>query len=199
MVKFLPEGDRYSMKYIEFTSQLTVAMGGRVAEEIIFGKEHITTGAGSDIQQATSWARRMVTEFGFSEKLGPLRYNEDSGEVFLGREVGGTPAHSDEVASKIDRVCAAAIPAVSSALASCWTSSTRLNPLCGDGQFNRISATTPLPELMVTVRSLRLRMRESPGRTGAGKRALRIPGAEPAIRSARSISIAAGRMGLPGK
>ena len=62
MVKFLPEGDRYSMKYKEFTSQLAVAMGGRVAEEITFGKDNITSGASSDIQQATKMAKAMVTQ-----------------------------------------------------------------------------------------------------------------------------------------
>ncbi|GKT36604.1 cell division protein FtsH, partial [Aduncisulcus paluster] len=69
MVKFLPEGDRYSMKYKEFTSQLAVAMGGRVAEEITFGKDNITSGASSDIQQATKMAKAMVTQLGYSDQL----------------------------------------------------------------------------------------------------------------------------------
>jgi cell division protease FtsH len=72
MVNFLPEGDRYSMKYKEFTSQLAVAMGGRVAEEITFGKENITSGASQDIRQATKMAKAMVTQFGYSEELGTV-------------------------------------------------------------------------------------------------------------------------------
>jgi len=81
MVKFLPEGDRYSMKFKEFTSQLAVAMGGRVAEEITFGKENITSGATGDIQQATKMAKAMVTQMGYSEELGLVAYGE-VGEEF---------------------------------------------------------------------------------------------------------------------
>ena len=76
--------------------------GGRVAEEMIFGKENITTGAGSDIQQATKLARRMVTEFGFSDKLGPLRYSENEEEVFLGHSVAKSKNVSDKTAALID-------------------------------------------------------------------------------------------------
>src|SRR5260370_7710681 len=74
MVKFLPEGDRYSMKYKEFTSQLAVAMGGRVAEEISFGKDNITSGASSDIQQPTKLAKAMVPQLGHSDELGIAPY-----------------------------------------------------------------------------------------------------------------------------
>jgi cell division protease FtsH len=102
MVKFLPEGDRYSMKYIEFTSQLAVAMGGRVAEEITFGKENITSGASSDIQQATRLARAMVTQFGYSEKLGTVAYGENSEEVFLGMSMGRQQNISESTAQTID-------------------------------------------------------------------------------------------------
>jgi cell division protease FtsH len=102
MVKFLPEGDRYSMKYIEFTSQLTVAMGGRVAEEITFGKENITSGASSDIEQATRLARAMVTRFGYSDKLGTVAYGENNEEVFLGMSMGRQQNVSEATAQTID-------------------------------------------------------------------------------------------------
>jgi len=88
MVKFLPEGDRYSMKYKEFTSQLAVAMGGRVAEEITFGKDNITSGASSDIQQATKMAKAMVTQLGYSDELGTVAYGDNQEEVFLGMSMG---------------------------------------------------------------------------------------------------------------
>lgn len=88
MVKFLPEGDRYSMKYKEFTSQLAVAMGGRVAEEITFGKENITSGATGDIQQATKMAKAMVTQMGYSDELGMVAYGDNQEEVFLGMSMG---------------------------------------------------------------------------------------------------------------
>ncbi len=91
MVKFLPEGDRYSMKYKEFTSQLAVAMGGRVAEEITFGKDNITSGASSDIQQATKMAKAMVTQFGYSDQLGTVAYGDNQEEVFLGHVDGPHP------------------------------------------------------------------------------------------------------------
>jgi cell division protease FtsH len=76
--------------------------GGRVAEEIQFGPENVTTGAGDDIRQATDWARRMVTEFGFSEKLGPLRYSDNEEEVFLGHSVTQRKNVSDATAALID-------------------------------------------------------------------------------------------------
>ncbi|MET0606760.1 MAG: ATP-dependent zinc metalloprotease FtsH [Beijerinckiaceae bacterium] len=102
MVKFLPEGDRYSMKYKEFTSQLAVAMGGRVAEELMFGKENITSGAASDIQQATKLARAMVTQFGYSDQLGTVAYGDNQEEVFLGMSMGRTQAISESTSQKID-------------------------------------------------------------------------------------------------
>ena len=102
MVKFLPEGDRYSMKYKEYTSQLAVAMGGRVAEEITFGKENITSGASGDIQQATQMARAMVTRLGYSDELGTVMYGDNQEEVFLGRSMGRQQSLSEMTAQKID-------------------------------------------------------------------------------------------------
>jgi len=102
MVKFLPEGDRYSMKYKEYTSQLAVAMGGRVAEELVFGKDDITSGAVGDIQQATQMARAMVTRMGYSDELGTVMYGDNQEEVFLGMSMGRQQAISESTAQKID-------------------------------------------------------------------------------------------------
>jgi len=102
MVKFLPEGDRYSMKYKEYTSHLAVAMGGRVAEEITFGKENVTSGAVGDIDQATKMARAMVTRMGFSEELGMVAYGDNQEEVFLGMSMGRQQNVSESTAQKID-------------------------------------------------------------------------------------------------
>jgi len=87
MVMQLPEGDRYSMSYKYMISRLAIMMGGRVAEEMKFGKENITSGAASDIEQATKLARAMVTRWGFSDKLGQVAYGENQEEVFLGHSV----------------------------------------------------------------------------------------------------------------
>ncbi|MDP4593348.1 MAG: ATP-dependent zinc metalloprotease FtsH [Beijerinckiaceae bacterium] len=103
MVKFLPEGDRYSMKYKEFTSQLAVAMGGRVAEELTFGKENITSGASGDIEQATKMARTMVTRLGYSDELGLVAYGDNNEEVFLGMSMGKQQNVSEETAQLIDK------------------------------------------------------------------------------------------------
>src|SRR6267154_2779778 len=102
MVNFLPEGDRYSMKYKEYTSQLAVAMGGRVAEELAFGKENITSGASQDIRQATKMAKAMVTQFGYSDQLGTVAYGDNQEEVFLGMSMGRTQNLSESTAQKID-------------------------------------------------------------------------------------------------
>ena len=102
MVMQLPEGDRYSMKFQQMTSRLTILMGGRVAEEIIFGKENITSGASSDIDQATRLAKAMVTKWGYSEALGLVSYGDNQDEVFLGMSMGRTQAVSDETAKTID-------------------------------------------------------------------------------------------------
>ena len=99
---FLPEEDRYSHSKQHLESQLSSLYGGRVAEEIIFGKEMVTTGASNDIERATDIARNMVTKWGFSEKLGPLAYSEEEGEVFLGRSVTQHKNISDDTAGVID-------------------------------------------------------------------------------------------------
>ncbi len=98
----LPERDKFSMSKIEMESRLASMFGGRVAEELIFGEEHVTTGAGNDIQQATGIARRMVTEFGMSEKLGRVRYSANEQELFLGHSVTQTQNISEETAKLID-------------------------------------------------------------------------------------------------
>ena len=98
----LPERDRYSNSKVELKSRLAMMFGGRVAEEITFGPENVTTGAGDDIKQATALARRMVTEFGFSEKLGTLRYAENEEEIFLGHSVTQRKNVSDATARIID-------------------------------------------------------------------------------------------------
>ena len=102
MVAYLPEGDRYSTKYVEYTSRLTSAMGGRAAEEITFGKDNITSGASSDIEQATKMARAMVMRFGYSEQLGTVAYGDNQEEVFLGYSMGQKTVMSEDTAQKID-------------------------------------------------------------------------------------------------
>jgi cell division protease FtsH len=99
----LPERDRLSYSKIELESKLAVMFGGRIAEELVFGVENVTTGAGNDIQQATGWARRMVTEYGFSDKLGPLRYADNEEEIFLGHSVTRQKNVSDATAALIDQ------------------------------------------------------------------------------------------------
>jgi cell division protease FtsH len=102
MVVRLPENDRVSMPRTKLEADLAVAMGGRIAEEMIFGREKITTGASSDIKHATDIARRMVTEWGMSEKLGPLTYGEPQQEVFLGHSVTQTKNMSEATAEVVD-------------------------------------------------------------------------------------------------
>ena len=102
MVMQLPEGDRYSMKYQQMIDRIAIMAGGRVAEELIFGKENITSGASSDIEQATKLARAMVTRWGFSEKLGTVAYGENQEEVFLGHSVARSQNVSEETARTID-------------------------------------------------------------------------------------------------
>ena len=102
MVMQLPEGDRYSMNYQQMVDRIAIMAGGRVAEELIFGKDHITSGASSDIQQATKLARAMVTRWGFSDKLGTVAYGENQEEVFLGHSVSRTQNISEETARIID-------------------------------------------------------------------------------------------------
>ncbi|MEI6985635.1 MAG: ATP-dependent zinc metalloprotease FtsH [Rhodospirillaceae bacterium] len=102
MVMRLPEGDRISLSKCKLEADLAVAMGGRIAEEIIFGRGKVTTGASSDIKMATEIARRMVTEWGMSEKLGPLLYGEPQHEVFLGHSVTQHKNMSDATARTVD-------------------------------------------------------------------------------------------------
>ncbi|MGM0562839.1 MAG: ATP-dependent zinc metalloprotease FtsH [Pseudomonadota bacterium] len=100
---FLPEEDRYSYSKCRLESQISSLFGGRLAEEIIFGKNAVTTGASNDIERATDIARNMVTKWGLSDKMGPLSYSEDEGEVFLGRSVTQTQQVSGETAKLIDQ------------------------------------------------------------------------------------------------
>ncbi|WP_193175015.1 ATP-dependent zinc metalloprotease FtsH [Oricola nitratireducens] len=102
MVMQLPEGDRYSMSYKYMISRLAIMMGGRIAEEMKFGKDNITSGAASDIEQATKLARAMVTQWGFSDKLGQVAYGENQQEVFLGHSVAQQKNISEDTAQIID-------------------------------------------------------------------------------------------------
>jgi cell division protease FtsH len=100
---FLPEEDRYSFSRQTIQSQICSLFGGRIAEEMILGPEYVTTGASNDIERATHLARSMVTKWGLSEKLGPIQYDSDDGEVFLGMSAGVKPkAFSQETARAID-------------------------------------------------------------------------------------------------
>ncbi len=99
----LPERDKYSETKAEMNAKLAMIFGGRVAEELIFGKENITSGASNDILQATQRARAMVVEWGMSDVLGPLRYSENEEDVFLGRSVTQRKSMSDETAKLIDK------------------------------------------------------------------------------------------------
>ena len=99
---FLPERDQYSASKQKLESQISSLFGGRIAEELIFGKERVTTGAQNDIARATNLARNMVTRWGLSERLGPLAYSEEEGEVFLGRSVTKHKMVSEETAHLID-------------------------------------------------------------------------------------------------
>ncbi len=100
---FLPEADRYSHSKEFLESQICSLFGGRIAEELIFGADKVTTGASNDIMRSTELARNMVTKWGLSDKLGPLTYSEDEGEVFLGHSVAQHKAVSDETAHDIDK------------------------------------------------------------------------------------------------
>ena len=99
---FLPEQDRYSASKRRLESQISSLFGGRLAELLVFGPEAVTTGAQNDIERATAIAREMVTKYGLSDELGPLAYNEDEGEVFLGRSVTQQKSISPETAQRID-------------------------------------------------------------------------------------------------
>ncbi|TXI49569.1 MAG: ATP-dependent zinc metalloprotease FtsH [Lysobacter sp.] len=101
---YLPEGDKYSYNRTAIESMLCSLYGGRVAEELIFGADKVTTGASNDIERATKMARNMVTKWGLSDELGPIAYAEEEGEVFLGRSVSQHKNVSDETARRIDEV-----------------------------------------------------------------------------------------------
>jgi cell division protease FtsH len=103
LVMSLPEGDRYSKSKSKLLSELTMAMGGRAAEEIIFGPDKVSNGAAGDIKMATDQVRRMITEWGMSDKLGMIAYGDNSQEVFLGHSVTQTKNVSEETAREIDR------------------------------------------------------------------------------------------------
>ena len=102
MVMRLPERDQLSVTREKMYSDIAVAMGGRIAEEIIFGHDKVTSGASSDIDMATKMAKNMVTKYGMSKELGPLAYGENEEEVFLGRSVTKQQNMSEETAKKID-------------------------------------------------------------------------------------------------
>jgi cell division protease FtsH len=100
---FLPEDDRFSYSKQRLESQISSLFGGRIAEELIFGADMVTTGASNDIQRATDIAHNMVTKWGLSDKLGPLTYSEDEQEVFLGHSVTQHKSVSDETTHLIDK------------------------------------------------------------------------------------------------
>ena len=102
MVMQLPERDEISMSYEQMTSRLAIMMAGRVAEEQTFGEKNVTSGASSDIEQATRLARAMVTQWGYSEKLGKVAYGSNQQEVFLGHSVAQEKNVSEETAQIID-------------------------------------------------------------------------------------------------
>ena len=102
MVQQLPEKDQYSYSKAKMLSRLIICMGGRVAEELKYGPKNVTSGASSDIAAATNLARSMVTEWGMSEKLGPVLYAENSGEVFLGKSVTQNKNMSEDTARLVD-------------------------------------------------------------------------------------------------
>jgi cell division protease FtsH len=102
MVMQLPERDKLSMSFEQMTSRLAIMMGGRVAEELVFGHDKVTSGAQSDIEQATRLARMMVTRWGLSPELGAVSYGENQDEVFLGMSVARQQNVSEATAQKID-------------------------------------------------------------------------------------------------
>jgi len=99
----LPEKDHLTYKKDQLLDQITMLLGGRIAEEIVFGPEKITTGASNDLERATEIARKMVTVFGMSDVMGPLTFGKRNEHVFLGRDFGHERNFSEEVASKIDK------------------------------------------------------------------------------------------------
>ena len=103
LVMRLPEHDKITLTKAEIEADLAVAMGGRISEELIFGSSKITTGAQSDISMATNYAKKMVTEWGMSNKLGPIAYGENEQEIFLGHSVTQKKSVSEHTAQEIDK------------------------------------------------------------------------------------------------
>ncbi len=99
----LPEKDHLTMKKSQLLDRITMTLGGRVAEEIVFGKDSITTGASNDLEKVTALARNMVTTYGMSEKMGNLQYGKSEEHVFMGRDFGHTRDFSEEIAAEIDK------------------------------------------------------------------------------------------------
>jgi cell division protease FtsH len=102
LTQSLPETDKHNLKLEYINDQITLLMGGRVAEEIIFGKGGITTGAQNDIERATKTARKMVCEWGMSEKLGPLQYGQKEEPIFIGKEIARHKDYSEKTSEMID-------------------------------------------------------------------------------------------------
>jgi len=102
MVQYLPERDKLSWSLEQMRARIATAMGGRVAEELKFGMDQVTSGASSDIEMATKIARAMVTQFGLSEKLGPIAYAEEEGEIFLGQSIARSKTISGDTAKLIE-------------------------------------------------------------------------------------------------
>ena len=98
----LPEKDEMFRTKSKMMNQIVVDLGGRVAEELIFGQDDVTTGASQDFKQATKLARRMVTTYGMSDKIGVMSYNEDEDEVFIGRDLAHGRSMSEETLREID-------------------------------------------------------------------------------------------------
>ena len=116
---YLPEEDRYSMSQQRLESSISSLFGGRIAEEMINGMDGVTTGASNDIERATEIARNMVTKWGLSDRLGPLTYSEDDGEVFLGRSVTQHKQVSDDTAHAIDEEVRSIIDSTTSVRRPC--------------------------------------------------------------------------------
>lgn len=99
----LPEKDHLTMKKSQILDRITMTLGGRVAEEIVYGKDSITTGASNDLEKVSAWARNMVTAYGMSEKMGNMAYGSNEQNIFLGRDLGMKRDYSDEIAAEIDK------------------------------------------------------------------------------------------------
>ena len=99
----LPEKDHLTMKKSQILDTITMTLGGRVAEEIVYGKDSITTGASNDVEKVSKMARNMVTAYGMSEKMGNMAYGRNEQNIFLGRDFGMKRDYSDEIAAEIDK------------------------------------------------------------------------------------------------